>query len=354
MSESNKIHETLVCPPPRVKCIVWDLDNTLWDGILSEDKEVYIKQKAVDVIMTLDRRGILHSIASRNDYDAAFRKLESFGLADYFLFPQINWNPKSGSIREIARLLNLSTDALAFIDDEAFERAEVKHIIPGLLCIDAADIETIPEMQEINPTILTEDSANRRKMYLADQVRCSHEEQFNGAKEEFLKTLNMRLSIMRCTEEHLKRAEELTVRTHQMNTTGITYSYDQLKELCYSDSHLLLIAGLDDKFGTYGKVGLALIQIGSMQWTIKLFLMSCRIGSRGIGGVFLDYIIKEAQTRGVKLSAEYFETGKNRMMHIMYKFAGFKLVNSQGDKRIFEMGTLHVRPFPDYIQLVTA
>ena len=93
------------------------------------------------------------------------------------------------------------------------------------------------------------------------------------------------------------RAEELTVRTHQLNTTGYTYSYEELDELRHSPDHLLLIAGLDDVFGSYGKIGLSVVELGPQSWTIKLLLMSCRVISRGVGTVMLTHIMKLAKRR---------------------------------------------------------
>src|SRR5947199_5602317 len=93
-----------------IKCVVWDLDHTLWDGILLEDGDVSLKPGVVTIIKALDARGILHSIASRNDQTTAEQKLQQFGLYEYFLFPQINWNAKSASLQEIAKELNLGLD----------------------------------------------------------------------------------------------------------------------------------------------------------------------------------------------------------------------------------------------------
>ena len=108
-----------------VKCLVWDLDHTLWDGILLEDSQVVLRPEVPAIIRTLDERGILHSIASRNDPAMAMDKLQQFGLADYFLWPQINWNPKSESIKTISERLSLGLDSFAFVDDQPFEREEV-------------------------------------------------------------------------------------------------------------------------------------------------------------------------------------------------------------------------------------
>ena len=148
-----------------IKCVVWDLDNTLWDGILLEDSDVFLKAGVAEIIKTLDQRGILHSIASRNDRVLAEQKLRQLGLYEYFLCLQINWNAKSSSLQEIARTLNLGLDAFAFIDDQSFECEEVAFTLPEVLCIEAQNIHTLLDMPEMMPRFITEDSHRRRLMY---------------------------------------------------------------------------------------------------------------------------------------------------------------------------------------------
>src|ERR1700730_5019533 len=111
--------------PALVKCLVWDLDNTLWQGTLLEDPSVQLSSEIRDVITTLDSRGILQSVASKNDFDLAWKRLEDFGIAEYFVLPRIGWGRKSDSIVEIAGQLNFALSAVAFIDDLPNERAEV-------------------------------------------------------------------------------------------------------------------------------------------------------------------------------------------------------------------------------------
>jgi FkbH-like protein len=149
------------------------------------------------------------------------------------------------------------------------------------------------------------------------------------------------------------RAEELTVRTHQLNTTGYTYSYEELDELRHSPNHLLLIAGLDDQFGSYGKIGLALVELGPQAWTIKLLLMSCRVISRGVGAVVLTQIMKLAKSAGVRLRAEFISNDRNRMMYVTYKFAGFREMESGGKAVVLENDLSRVQEFPAYIHVRT-
>lgn len=335
-----------------IKCVVWDLDNTVWDGILLEDPEVVLRPHVVEILKTLDERGILHSVASRNDHDLAMAKLREFGIADYFLYPQINWSPKSGSVAQIAKDINIGLDAIAFVDDQPFEREEVAFTHEKVLCIDSALLDDMLDRPELKPRFITEDSRLRRQMYMADIRRNREEETYVGAKEEFLATLDMVFTVHPARAEDLKRAEELTVRTNQLNTTGYTYSYEELDALSRSPRHQLLISQLEDKHGSYGKIGLTLIEADPDVWTIKLLLMSCRVMSKGVGMVMIHHLARQAKEAGVKLRAEFVSTDRNRQMLITYKFAGFKEVARNGDVMIMENDYSAIQPVPPYVQLI--
>jgi FkbH-like protein len=333
-----------------VKCVVWDLDNTLWEGTLLEDERVRLREGVTGIIEKLDARGILQSIASRNDPAKALGKLEEFGLRDYFLYPQINWNSKAHSIQTIAKLINIGLDSIAFVDDQPFELAEVNFSVPSVRCIDVAELPELLDRPEMTPRFITADSRLRRLMYLNDIRRNTAEEEFVGPKEEFLATLGMTFTIATAREEDLKRAEELTVRTNQLNSTGHTYSYDELDQFRRSENHLLLIAELEDKFGSYGKIGLALVDCQPEVWTIKLLLMSCRVMSRGVGAVLMSHIMRLAKQHGVRLRGEFVPTERNRMMLIAYKFSGFKEVERHPDDGIvMEHDLAQLPSVPEYI-----
>lgn len=334
-----------------IKLLVWDLDNTLWEGTLLEGDNLRLREGLVATLKTLDERGILHSVASKNDHDLAMAKLKEAGLDEYFLYPQVNWNSKAANIRTIVESLNIGMDTVAFIDDEPFEREEVKHTLAEVLTIDARELEGLSARPEFNPLFITDDSARRRKMYLADIDRKRAEEEFVGPSEEFLATLDMEFTIAPAQEEDLKRTEELTVRTHQLNTTGYTYSLAELDALRQSSNHLLLVATLDDRFGTYGKIGLALIEKGTEAWTIKLFLMSCRVMSRGVGTIFMNHILNLAREAGVELHAEFLSNNRNRMMLITYKLGGFKELKREDKFILFKHELEHIQPHPQWLKL---
>ncbi len=334
-----------------IKVLVWDLDNTLWNGTLLEGDDVQLRPGVAEALEELDARGILQSVASKNDHAAAMAKLEELGVADYFIYPQINWNAKSSGLEQIAKAINIGIDAVAFIDDQPFEREEVHHVLPDVMTIDAADIAKLTEYPELMPRFITDESAIRRKMYQADIARQTVEEEFVGPQEDFLASLEMQFTIGPAQEEDLKRAEELTVRTNQLNSTGYTYSYEELDAFRHSDDHLLLVASLVDKYGTYGKIGLAMIETGKEVWTLKLLLMSCRVMSRGVGTILISHILNQAKAAGARFQAEFMNTGRNRLMLVSYKFGGFKEAEKKDDFIIFEHPLENIQPFPDYVDV---
>lgn len=336
-----------------VKCIIWDLDNTIWDGTLTESAKVQLKPQIKEILEEFDRRGILHSVASKNNYEDAFAKLSEFGISQYFLYPEIHWNPKSDSIANIQKNLNIGMDTLLFIDDQPFERDEVQTSHPEVETVDATEYLNLLHLPRLNPKFITQDSQRRRKMYLEEMKRNEEEEEYKGPKEEFLASLHMKFVISEAVEEDLKRAEELTVRTNQLNATGKTYDYEELKEIMYDNKHKLFVCELTDKYGSYGKIGLALIEESETHWHLKLLLMSCRVMSRSVGSVLLSFIMKETHLRGKKLSADFKQTGRNKRMYAAYRFSNFKEISNDGlGNIVMENDLSMIQPFPHYIDII--
>jgi len=334
-----------------IKCVVWDLDNTIWEGVLLEGSSVALRSGIREIITTLDARGILQSISSRNDYRSAMLKLREFKIDEYFLYPHINWNSKAHSIKSIADKLNISTGSIAFVDDQQYELDEVRYELPEVTCIDAENISEMPNMIEMNPAYVSEDSRRRREMLIIDNIRKSDELEFVGPREDFLKSLNMELSIYEAGIHDLNRMLELTQRTNQFNATGYTYSFDELKSFILSPDFLLLSARLKDKYGNYGNIGLCLLEKGLESWTIKLLIVSCRVLSRGIGSILLSYAINMAFDEGKDLYAEFVPKDKNRMMHITFKFMNFKDYDTRGEVLILKHETDKKYSYPEYINV---
>jgi FkbH-like protein len=160
---------------------------------------VPLRPGVVEILRTLDERGILQSIASRNDHDAAMARLETLGVAEYFLHPRINWSAKGQNVAEIAKALNIGLDTFLFVDDQPFEREEVTFACPEVRTLDSADLSGMLDRPELNPEFITDDSRRRRLMYAADIRRNAAEETFDGPSEAFLRSLDMRFTIGPCS-----------------------------------------------------------------------------------------------------------------------------------------------------------
>ena len=156
-------YQPAIGPRPKCKCVIWDLDNTLWDGILIEDglEKLTLKPGIRDIVLELDRRGILQSVASKNNADDAMRALDHFGLTEFFLYPEISWGPKGDAVRTVAKNLNIGLDTCLFVDDSDFERAQVSSMCPDVEVIDAREYAALLQAPRCDVPI-PEESAGRR------------------------------------------------------------------------------------------------------------------------------------------------------------------------------------------------
>jgi methoxymalonate biosynthesis protein len=306
-----------------VKCLVWDLDNTLWQGVLLEGGEVRLREEIRRVVVGLDERGILQAVASRNDHDHAWAWVERLGIAEYIVLPEIGWGPKSASVKAIAEKLQFALDTVAFIDDTAMERAEVAHHLPEVRCYPAEMAEQLLDLPEFTPATMTEDSRRRRHMYQAGFAREAARTEFTGADEGFLRSAGLEMHIRRADEADLTRVEELTLRTSQMNATGVHYSDETLCGLLSDVDHEVLVVSMTDRFGPHGAVGIVLLAKHPEVWHLKLLATSCRVVAFGAGAVLLNWLTDQAALAGVNLVADFRRTDRNRMMEVAYRFAGF-------------------------------
>ncbi|MFE0020896.1 HAD-IIIC family phosphatase [Amycolatopsis sp. NPDC059021] len=347
--------------PTLVKCLVWDLDNTLWRGTLLEDPEVVLPDEIRAVIVELDSRGILQSVASKNNHDHAWARLEALGIAEYFVLPRIGWGPKSGSVKAIADELGFALKTIAFIDDQPAERAEVSYHHKEVRCFDAGQARELPGLPDFSPAVVTVDAKRRRSMYQAGFRRESERDSFAGPDEEFLRSLDLVMEIKRADEIDLSRVEELTLRTSQMNATGVHYSDADLRALLADPGHEVLTVTLTDRFGPHGAVGVLLLGYHESVWHLKLLATSCRVVSFGAGAALLNWLVTEAAEAGVHLAADFRRTERNRMMDIAYRFAGFTddacacLAELGGDDRgdvQFRHLVAQARPAPATMRLV--
>lgn len=310
-----------------LKCIVWDLDNTLWDGILVEDGpgRIRVRQGVVDVIRELDQRGILHSIASKNNADETLQALREYGLEEYFLYPQIGWQPKSKSIAQIAQLLNIGVDAIAFVDDQRFEREEVRAVLPQVTLIDALEYADIPDRPECQVAATTE-SRNRRAMYREQEKRHVVLESYHGDYVAFLKDCNMEVGITPLEQGNLQRVYELAQRTNQLNFSGTRYQQEQLYEIMGSKFLETYVVDATDRFGKYGIVGFGVVDTREPRLLDLMF--SCRVQSKRVEHAILAFLLKRfAGDSRRDFYANYRKTTKNAPGGKVFEEVGFEFVS---------------------------
>lgn len=313
------------------KCIVWDLDNTLWQGTLIEDGQDRLKLRhdLVDVIKETDRRGILHSIASKNNHADALKVLQMWGIDKYFLYPQISWDPKSQSIARIAKLINIGVDSLAFVDDQPFEREEVRSALPKVTVVDTADAGKILSRPECQVPV-TEESQQRRIMYQQEKERNLVQESYEGDYTKFLQECKIQLTLERLNGENLERVYELAQRTNQMNFSGSRYPRAQLEEIQQSKDHETFVIRCTDRFGSYGIVGFALVEVREPRLLDLMF--SCRIQGKRVEHAFLAYLLEKfSKPERRDFFANYRKTKKNEKPGKVFEEMGFAIVEELGD-----------------------
>jgi FkbH-like protein len=304
------VNENIINNDKKIKCIVWDLDNTLWNGILIEDKEIKLNDDIINIIIELDKRGIFSSIVSKNDYDLAYSKLKEFQIDGYFVFPKINWDPKSVNIKQLSIDTNIGLDTIAFVDDNPFERDEVKNVCPDVLCIDVKDVNTILNMKEFD-VIITSDTVKRRKTYKMIEEQKKEIEKWNGNIDDFIKSCNMKLLIRKPKIDELVRCYELIQRTNQLNSSGRRLSIIDIENIYNNKNYETYILQCEDKYGDYGIVGFSIVHIIE-QPIITDFVISCRVANRKVENAYIIYLVEKYKKMGyLKLSINYKKTIKN-------------------------------------------
>jgi methoxymalonate biosynthesis protein len=284
---------------------------------------VLLAEEVRQVVAELDARGILQAVASKNDHEPAWARLTELGISEYFVHAEIGWGRKSDAVRSIADRLNFAYRTIAFIDDQPTERAEVEFHLPEVRCYPAEQATGLTALPEFTPATRTVDSAQRRAMYQANFRREAERAEFTGPDEEFLRSLDLELRVFPATEAELSRVEELTLRTSQMNATGVHYSDAALRELLADPGHEVLVASMSDRFGPHGAIGVLLLATYPGAWHLKLLATSCRVVSFGAGAAIINWLTDQAARAGAHLVADFRPTDRNRMMEIAYRFAGF-------------------------------
>ena len=319
-------------PAEKVKCLVWDLDNTLWNGILieTEDNEsLELKAGVLDTIKKLDERGIIQSIASKNDFAPAMEQLKKLGISEYFLYPEIHWNAKSASIKNIAENLNIGVDAMAFIDDSVFEREQVHSALPEVRTYDALEVEKLTELPEFD-VIVTDESRHRREMYRAEEKRNALMASGNDDTVSFLRKCNLRIKVFAPqTEADITRCFELVNRTNQLNMSGRRYTRNEFDALLSKIGQTSIAFSCRDDFGSYGIVGFMQYRKDNCELCFTEFAMSCRVACKYVESALFTHVLNDTCCEKGTLTVH--KTKKNVLLRKTFESIGFAVEQANAE-----------------------
>jgi FkbH-like protein len=330
------------------KVLVVDLDNTLWGGVIGEDGMAGIKvgpeypgaafQALQRVLLDLSRKGILLAICSKNNLDDAMEALEKHpGMllrAKHFAAMRINWNDKAQNLREIAQELNVSIDALAFLDDNPVECEQVRSALPEVRVIDLSlyDLSKIPtayasavrDCAVFERLTLSAEDKQRTTMYIEQKQRESVEQKFQS-KEDFFRYLEQEAELEPVTELTLTRVAQLTQKTNQFNLTTRRYTEPQILDMAKHPQWHISSIKVRDRFGDHGLVGVAITRDHEDECEIDTFLLSCRVIGRTVETALLANLAESAGHRGRKRLVGWFlPTKKNAPARHFYEQHGFE------------------------------
>jgi FkbH-like protein len=303
-------------PAKDAKLVIFDLDNTLWRGVLLEG-EVAPIDGLRDLFRTLDERGILLSVASKNAREDAMAKLAELGLAEYLLYPQIGWAPKSESVRRIVKAIDIGADTVLFIDDNPFERAEVAEAVAGVEVLPETAIPGLLSLPRLAGATTIE-ARTRRKMYQDAIAREEAAGEFGDDYLAFLATCEIRATIRRDRPEDMDRVAELVQRTNQLNFSGRKYKREEITAILADPARERYVIECEDKFGSYGTVGFCLAarepaaQPGHDRLVIQDFMLSCRVQGKFIEQALVWTLAEAGPAPVSEVSVLFRQTERNK------------------------------------------
>jgi methoxymalonate biosynthesis protein len=309
-----------------IKCVIWDIDNTLLDGVYLEsaDQPPGPDPVLLGVLRELTDRGIVHALASRNPPEAADYLRRVTGSP--FALAECGWGSKADSIARIAAQLDLGQDALAFVDDDMLERAEVAAALPDVLVLSPEDAAEVPSWPQFSPAVISAEARRRAERYEQRRRRQAAATAFAGSRDDFLRHAGTRITIAPASAGNVTRLHELSVRTHQLNSAGAPVSEAELGALIGSPAHRVVTVWLADDFGDDGLVGAAVADRGTAgSWSVPVVMMSCRALGRGALDALLAWLCRAAARDGAaELRVPCLVTERNVPMRLALAAAGLR------------------------------
>jgi len=337
-------------PAAKVKCVAWDLDNTLWQGTLIEDGTEKLRPNAaaIEAIKQLDARGILQTIVSKNNHNDAWAFVTKLGLDPYFLYPVINWKPKSEGLQQIASELNINLNTFALIDDSAFERAEVKAALPQIRTYSNEEIPGLLHKDEFD-VLVTEEGKKRRLSYRTELERRREQKSFAGDYETFLRSCEMKIRVfVPQNEADVRRCLELIQRSNQLNLSARAITGETLQELLADPQRICVALSCQDKFGDYGLVGFVNVNTAQPSPLVEDFVISCRIAQKHVEEAFFHWLSHQAAIKQhPTLRARLIKTGRNTPLQLVLQELKFQATEEAGNNALLEVSVArlgNIRP----------
>lgn len=334
------------------KCLVVDLDNTLWGGVVGEEGPHGVKVGVGDAVSeafldfqlrlkALKDRGVMLAICSKNNESDvrevfALRPEMPLRLED-FAASRINWNPKGQNIRELAVELNIGLESMVFIDDNPAECSLVRDMVPEVLTLQVPpQPENMPAMIDRLPVFEKRAilAADREKttQYIQNRQRQQLREQVTDLGF-YLHSLETKVAIRRPLKEDLERVHQLFAKTNQFNATTKRYTPAEIDDLYKDPTCDLFVTDATDKFGNLGTIGLYLVRVTGNGAEVDSFIMSCRAMGRGIESAIMNHLKERcfAVHNADCLRACYLPTRKNKPIETFFDDQGFSLQNQKSN-----------------------
>ena len=325
------------------KCIVLDLDNTLWGGVVGEDgfDGIELGQTAngkafVDFqkeLLSLWQQGIILAINSKNNFDDAMKVIhehpEMILREKNFANIQINWNDKAQNLLQISDEINIGLNSIVFFDDDKLNQTRIKQEFPEVLTIELPEDPSefsplLKELNDFNVLQRTDEDTKRGQMYTEQRKRKELEKSVSNL-DDFLKELDIKVKMKKSNEFLIPRISQLTLKTNQFNLTTRRYQEEEIKNFSSNTKFIVGCAQVLDKFGDNGITGVYIIKKNNKSWLIDTFLLSCRIMGRGVENAILSQILLDAQKNGIdEIQAEFIPTQKNQPAENFLSDFGFK------------------------------
>ena len=336
-----------------VKCVILDLDNTLWGGVVGDDGPLGIAIGAhgdgeafyhfQHFLHSLQKRGILLAVCSKNNPESALQPfLENPGMVlkrdDITVFVA-NWENKADNIRSIRDTLEIGFDSMVFLDDNPFERNLVRQLLPDVIVPempeDPADyVRALCESNLFETSSFSAEDIARSRLYEQEAKRRDVRGSFSSI-DDFLKSLDMKIEVARFDKTRIPRIAQLIQRSNQFNLTTRRHNEAECEKMMLDHAQFVpLCASLSDRFGDHGLISIVILRKNPEELEICDWLMSCRVLTRGVEQFLMNRVVDIARRHGFKrITGEYLPTAKNGMVKEFFAQFGFEVV-SEKDNRV--------------------